>query len=133
VELVEAGRALLEERRGTAAKATLDRLASTLRAASADERARELLARGRLPDDVDPAGFEALEPMAELLGKGGGAREKRREREQLETTLREARERERELAREADRLERDAAKARKKVEEAAAEVAEAKRRLDEAD
>ena len=50
-------RSILAERGSTA---TLERVVSTLRAAALSEAARPDLARGRLTDDVDPAGFEAF-------------------------------------------------------------------------
>ena len=50
-------RSILAERGSTA---TLERVISTLRAAALSEAARPDLARGRLTDDVDPAGFDAF-------------------------------------------------------------------------
>ena len=55
--LSEAARSILAERGSTA---TLERVTSTLRAAAVSDAARHELARGRLTNDVDPAGFEAF-------------------------------------------------------------------------
>jgi hypothetical protein len=62
--LSDAGRATLAEDDRAASEAMLERLASTLEAAALDDGARQLLARGRLTEDVDLPGFEALSPPA---------------------------------------------------------------------
>ena len=56
-QLSAQARSILAERGSTA---TLERVISTLRAAALSDTARADLARGRLTDDVDPAGFEAF-------------------------------------------------------------------------
>ena len=59
--LDEAASEILGER---ASEAMLRRVSATLRAAALSEQGRELLARGRLTDEVEPAGFEALAAVA---------------------------------------------------------------------
>jgi hypothetical protein len=44
----------------SASSGTIERVASTLRAAALDPASRELLKRGRLGEELDPAGFDAL-------------------------------------------------------------------------
>jgi hypothetical protein len=90
----------------TVSAAVEQRLAATLRAASVDPDAASLLRRGILPDEVEPAGFDALAGMpvrhgstskakarkdrapSSRPGRGEAARHARAER--LEEELREA-------------------------------------------
>jgi hypothetical protein len=59
--LTQRAETLLARAGHAATDATLDRLAATLRAAAtADEATRAALAEGRLPGDLDPAGFGPL-------------------------------------------------------------------------
>jgi DNA repair exonuclease SbcCD ATPase subunit len=59
--LTQRAETLLDRAGHAATDATLDRLAATLRAAAtADEATRAALAEGRLPEDLDPAGFGPL-------------------------------------------------------------------------
>jgi hypothetical protein len=120
--------------------ATLDRVAATLRAAAATPEGRELVKTGRLAEDLEPPGFEALSALAapgsarprERKSQAGRQRKidtlrkkKQEAAEHSKRTAEEARELERE-AREADstatKARRLAATARKRAEAAAAEV-----------
>jgi len=109
-----------------------DRAIQTLRAASLTEDGRKLLGQGRLTEELEPPGFEALAglPMPARPAKRPAPRHKDNRK------LREARDRvqklkaeERELAtvaraamRDAERAERDAAAASKRRAEAEAEL-----------
>jgi hypothetical protein len=50
---------------GRASEVTLNRVMGTLQAAAVSAEGRELLARGRLTEDLEATGFEALAPLAE--------------------------------------------------------------------
>jgi chromosome segregation ATPase len=117
----------------------LDRVAKTLRAAAATSGGRELVKRGRLAEDLEPPGFEALSGLAEGSSRPRDRkpptgrqrridtlrRKKREAEEHSQRTADEARELERE-AREADqtatKAKRLAATARKRADAAAAQV-----------
>lgn len=138
-ELVARGREILEERHGSASDAALERLGSTLRAASVDENGRELLARGRLTEELEPAGFEALASMSELLRSSSkparrarAAKEKRSEVAELRDRVRDAKARESELRAAAREAQRDADRARKEAERLEAAAARAAERADAA-
>jgi hypothetical protein len=60
-KVVEAASDCLQEDGHTVSKTTQDRLESTLRAAAADPQHGELLRRGTLAEDLNPAGFGGLE------------------------------------------------------------------------
>ena len=131
---------VLDEARGGASAAVLDRVRSTLQAASVGEEGRELLASGRLTTDLAPAGFEALGALGDLPAgpaKPSGTERRTRIRT-LETKLRKARDAALEAAdaagaaeavaqrakKEADTLARAAAAARRRAESAASAVDE---------
>ena len=63
---------LAEERRPS--EATLKRVMETLQAAAVSAEGRELLARGRLTGDVEPAGFELLTPAKPATRKAAKGR-----------------------------------------------------------
>jgi hypothetical protein len=105
------------------------RLATTLRAASVDPEAASLLERGVLPDEVDPAGFDALagmpvkraqakaksEPTASS-GRAQRAESARQARtERLESQLADANDELRSAERELKAAERAAERARRRV------------------
>jgi hypothetical protein len=132
--------------------ATLDRIASTLRAAAADVQARELLRRGRLTQEIEAGGFDALagmplggEPQPKGKGKGKGkgkdkqaqAEDDRAARRRAVAAAREQvrvlQRRSRELLREADRAEREAAEAGRKAERARTDADRAAAALAEAE
>ncbi len=136
--LTDEARDLLETKRGSAPDAMVQRVASTLRAAASDPAAAELLERGRVNEDLEPAGFEAL---AGLVGAASPPASKRdasvARRKRLEAAQKAVRDRKAEAAELHDRAEeseRQAAKARKAADrgDRALEDAEAELRSLEA-
>ena len=125
---------LLEEEQGSASRATLDRVRATLQAAAVTEEGRELLARGRLTEELSTTGFDLI---AELVPKGGSARPAAaRKREdavaEARTALKEAKARERESARRVRDAESEAGEARRTLDAAEAALEEARTEADEA-
>jgi hypothetical protein len=109
-----------------ASDATLMRVASTLRAAASDPKARPLLEHGRLETDVEPHGFEALAGVTIAPPPKGKAPAKpktdRRKLDEERARVRELREQAAaatraatEAQREADRAERELAKAQERL------------------
>jgi hypothetical protein len=87
-----AARAILAEQ-GRPSEATVKRVMETLQAAAVSAEGRELLARGRLTGDLEPAGFELLAPVKPASRKaptGRSARSTKRV-EEARRRLREAR------------------------------------------
>ena len=112
-----AGRILAEGGRGS--DVTLNRIMSSLAAAAVSSEGRELLARGRLTEELDPAGFEALDPLA---GRASPRRASPRRRkpeadrkrvEEARNRLRKARERAKTAEKDLRAAERAAEKARR--------------------
>jgi len=105
--LTEEARELLEDERGSAPDAMVQRIASTLRAAASDPAAAKLLEQGRVNEDLEPAGFEAL---AGLVGAKASPASKRDEsdarRKRLEAAQKAVRERKAEAAELHDRADR---------------------------
>jgi methyl-accepting chemotaxis protein len=154
--LMELARELLAEAGNAASDQTLERVASTLRAASMDPPARAAMLAGVLEEEVAPGGFEQIAGLsasgaASARSARGATRrqeEASRRREELaeaRQALKDARAAERELtaaAREAEdearkartaaeRVEREAEKALARVAEAAERTAEAASTLEE--
>jgi hypothetical protein len=120
----------LAGREGVGAPAA-DRAVQTLRAASLSEEGRELLKRGRLTDELEPPGFEALawmpvpppEPKRRAPQRQNAKLKKAREKvEKLKAEERELGAAARAAQREAERAEREAAAASKRLAEAEAEL-----------
>jgi hypothetical protein len=124
--LVELARALLGEH---ATAATLERVATTLRAAAVSDEARPELARGRLTADVEPAGFDAL--AGSLPAPRPGAVPARKQAEHEKAARREALEEARAALKAAEEREASIAKELRAAERAAADAAEAARSADE--
>jgi hypothetical protein len=99
----------------SASQSTLDRVAKTLRAAAATSEGRELVKAGRLTEDLEPPGFEALSGLAELGSTGPRERKSQAGRKRRVETLRrkkqEADEHSKRAAEEARGLEREAREA----------------------
>lgn len=109
-----------------ASDATLMRVASTLRAAASDAKARPLLERGRLEADVEPHGFEALAGVTIAPPSHGKAPAKpKADRRKLE----EERARVRELREQAAAAKRAASEAQREAERAERELVKAQERL----
>lgn len=140
--LRDAEQVLKESGRGLSA-AILDRVNQTLRAASADDEAREHLQKGRFVGDLDAVGFGALagiklpaQPPARASakpkppkqaerarqGRPGADHARRRQAiEQARTVVTEAQQRERELRKRLKEAEREATQAKKAAERAVEE------------
>ena len=137
--LVEAAEALLEGEHGSATRATLDRVAATLRAAAVSEEGRELLARGQLSEELTTTGFDLLASLAPPGGQQKAARRspERRDRGAAVAEAREALKEAKAGARDAQRrvrdAEKDAAAAEAKLEEARAVAEEAASAVEEAE
>ena len=148
--LAKLGRDILADEGRPVSDAIVERIARTLDAAALDEGSRFLLRAGRLTEEVEPLGFDALAGMSVTPPKGRRASTKPKRkagdlaeaRRRVQEAQREARERAREAAhteREADRAESAAAKvrsgarqARERADAAAAALAEAQAALREA-
>jgi methyl-accepting chemotaxis protein len=117
---------------------TLERLVATFRTASVDEELRGRLAAGRLTEEPEPGGFDALSGLTFATAQAPAERSKqdtdgRTERVKRATkALQEAKATAREREREAREAERAAEKARKAADEAAAAVGEAEEVLERA-
>jgi hypothetical protein len=119
----EAVRALARSAAKALGRATLaDRIERTLSAAALDPQARELLQAGRLTEEIEPSGFDALAGMKIPPPPKQPAKPKRDEAK--ERRRRELRAAAKEAERHALALERDAARARREADEAAAALAE---------
>jgi hypothetical protein len=113
-----------------ASPATLQRVTQTLQA-GAEEDERELLRRGELPDDLAPAGFDALGDVASLDAFTQTAPEAEpdegaAELEELERVATEAEEEAARLTEEAERAEATALKASEAASEARRRAREAR-------
>jgi hypothetical protein len=128
--------------------AAIDRAMETLRAAALSEEGRELLRRGRLTEELEPPGFEALAgvvgspprraapPKPKKDGRGERRQALKDARERVQELRAEQRELEaaaRDTRRAAERAEKQAAELRKRAEEAAANAADAANRRAEAE
>ena len=133
-KLRDAGRRLL----GDTTDAALDRLVATLRAAAVDEALRPKLEAGRLADEPQAGGFDALAgmtvaPAPRRPRAKEPADQGRRERvSQAQEALRRAKAHQRELDAVARKAERAAQIARREADEAAAAVERAERELADA-
>jgi hypothetical protein len=126
VRLTAAAREIAE--REGVGEAALPRATATLRAASLSEEGRELLRRGRLTEELEPPGFEALAGLT-----GAPAKPKRQSRRAQEQALERARERLRRAQAEERKLVAAAQAARRKADEAASRAAELRDRAAEAE
>jgi hypothetical protein len=128
----------LAEREGAGA-AIVERAVQTMRAASLGAEGRELLERGRLTEELEPPGFDALTGLApapptkrttsrpkERRGERRRELEAARERvKELRAAERERRKDAREAAKQAERAEAEAAGLRRAADDAAAALAAA--------
>ena len=119
--------------------AAIPRATETLRAASLTEEGRQLLKRGRLTEELEPPGFEALAGFGGMVGKAPRKSKaapkpesptRQREREQA---LEQARQRLRQAQSEERKLAGAAKTARRKADAAANRAAELRARADQAD
>jgi hypothetical protein len=134
--LARLGRHVLADEGRSVSDAIVERIAKTLDAAALDEGSRFLLRAGRLTDELEPPGFEALAGMASTRRrqKGGAAAKPKRgglaeARHRVQEAQREVRAR----AREAVQAEREAERAESAAEEARRVAQAARERTDEAE
>jgi len=127
-QLAAAAREIIkQEGIGTGA---LERVTQTLRAAATTEEGRQLLKQGRLTEDREPQGFEALARVVPKPRRAAGRKEMPpadapRALAEARRRSREAAKRSRELARKADAAEREAERAEanaRKAREAAGQA-----------
>jgi hypothetical protein len=114
---------LLAAERGSASPALIDRVLATLRAAAVAEAGRELLARGRLTQELETTGFELAASLVPKRKKASPA--KRPDLGAARAELDRARKREREATRRVQAAER-------RAKEAQAELGEARREAEQA-
>jgi hypothetical protein len=127
--LVEDAAAIFEDSGRPATDATLERISTTLHAAAADPERREELLEGRLTEELEPLGFEALAGVqlparaaAPQRAKEETASSRRAADRQLRDAARAARTEARRLEQEADRAEREARAARERADKASKEA-----------
>jgi hypothetical protein len=140
-DLVERAGAILEGAGRPPSRTILERIRSTLAAAALSEPARSTLKAGRLTDELQVTGFEALagiepaprgkaKPRDELAERRKKKAEIERERRRLEKRSRERSDRAEEAERSAERAEEAASEARELADESrrVADAAEAELR-----
>jgi colicin import membrane protein len=141
--LARLGRDILADEGRSASDAIVERIAKTLDAAALDDGARFQLRAGRLADELEPSGFEALAGMTPARAptkRSGAAKPKdagiAEARRRIHEAKGEARARSREAVqaeREAERAESAAAEARRTAEAARKRSDDAARTLAEAE
>lgn len=122
--LAEAGRA--------ATDSTLERVATTLTAAGRDPELRELLEAGRLAEEVEATGFEALAGLQPAPAGRRPATRRTDDKAELRRQAAEARKRAGELRKRAAELEQEARRAEREADRAASEAERARAAADEA-
>ena len=133
--LARLGRDILADEGRSASNAIVDRIAKTLDAAALDDGARFQLRAGRLTEELEPPGFEALAGLAPAKPRSRRARAKPKDtgaaaaRRAVEEAKREVRAR----VREADEAERKAERAEAGAAEARHAATAARKRSDEAE
>jgi hypothetical protein len=133
-QLAKAAREIVE--RESIGSSVLAKATETLRAASLTAEGRELLRRGRLTEELQPPGFEALTGMEGLAQKPTPAKKKAPrgdDRAQKRQALKQARERIRQLRAEERELATAARSAAQAAERAEAEAEAARSRATEAE
>ena len=140
--LLDAARSLESGERGALSGSALDRVGETLRAASVDEDAAELVRAGRLTEELDATGFGPLPepgaaPRRRSAPRGAGREDRSAKQRQLRQALAAARDQVRDrrravadAERELDRLERAVADARRELEDERTRLASAVERLE---
>jgi hypothetical protein len=132
--LARLGRDILGDEGRSVSDAIVERIAKTLDAAALDEGSRFLLRAGRLTDELEPPGFEALAGMEPRPQKrGAAAKPKRGGLAQARRRVQEAQRDVRGRAREAVQAEGEAERAEKAAAEAREAAKAARERSDEAE
>jgi hypothetical protein len=133
--LTRAAETILKEAGRSQGGQTLERIASSLRAASLDDEGRQLLRRGRISEDVEATGLFMLASMVSDApsrprvdeARAADTREAARRRlAEAREQVKEARTNERETRRRADEEERQAERAREAADNAEARARSAK-------
>jgi hypothetical protein len=133
-QLAQAAREIAE--RAGIGSPVLAKAMETLRAASLSAEGRDLLKRGRLAEELEPPGFEALTGLEGLAQKLAPAKKKaprRDDRAEKRQALKQARERVRQLRAEERELATAARSAAREAERAEAEAGAARNRAADAD
>jgi hypothetical protein len=132
-QLAQAAREIAE--RAGIGSPVLAKAMETLRAASLSAEGRDLLRRGRLTEELEPPGFEALTGLEGLAQKLAPAKKKapRRDDRTEKRTLKQARERVRQLRAEERELATAARSAAREAERAETEAGAARNRAADAD
>jgi hypothetical protein len=119
-------RTVLEEAGRSATSSTLERIATTLRAAALTDEGRELLTKGRLTSDLEPPGFDAFDaPRVSRPRKQARKRDElaeRRQRKEKQVRARAAEQAARQAERDAERAEQAAVEARRVADKARADA-----------
>jgi sRNA-binding protein len=134
--LARLGRDILAGEGRSASDAIVERIAKTLDAAALDEGARFLLRAGRLTEELEPPGFEALAgltPARPPSRRAGAANPKRGGMPEARRRLQEAQREVRARAREAVQAEREAERAETTAREARRTAKAARKRSDDAE
>lgn len=128
--LLRGARELLESQGHTPSDAVIEKVAAILRSAAVDEGGRELLAQGRVTQELEPGGFELF---SALLGsvrpaRRRGARPSGKDRATQRRRTREAERKAAEAAAEAEALERELVTEEQAVTDAERTLRDAERR-----
>jgi DNA repair exonuclease SbcCD ATPase subunit len=130
--LVSSAAKILSQAGHSPNESTLERVASTLRAAAVDDEGRLLLEKGRLTRDLDPSGFGPLGAVAtptRQRAKGAVSATDRRRRKAAEEKLRALRAELNELTKAAADADARVAAMRRELRAAEAEAREARRKV----
>ena len=133
--LAHLGRDILADEGRAVSDAIVERIAKTLDAAALDEGSRFLLRAGRLTDELEPPGFEALAgmaPPATPTRRGGSAKPRKGSVGEIRRRVQAAQRESRTRAREAEVAEREAAQAQAAATEARQAAKAARARANEA-
>jgi hypothetical protein len=131
--LRKAAEELLRQEQGKASDAMIERAVGTLRAASVTEEGRELLARGRLTEELETTGFELAATLVPPSRPATGKRAAKKDAVgAARVELQSAKEAEREALRRLRRAERRAAELRGELVEAESELKQARGEADDA-
>jgi len=134
--LAHLGRDMLADEGRPVSDAIVERIAKTLDAAALDEGSRFLLRAGRLTDELEPPGFEALAGLAPSTppkSRSGGAKQKKGSVGEARRRVQEAQRESRARAREAETAEREVAQAQAAAAEARRAAKAARARSNEAE
>jgi hypothetical protein len=134
--LAHLGRDILADEGRSASDAVVERIAKTLDAAALDEGARFQLRAGRLTQELEPPGFEALAgltPSPSRSKRGGAAKPRPDRTAEARTAVEAAKRVLRARTREATEAERSAERAEAAAGEARSEAKAARKRANDAE